>query len=221
MSMTVDLRVAELLCSRLCHELINPVGAVNNGIELLSDLTEAADPEAMALIAQSAKSAAARLHFYRLAYGEAVGVAADLTLGEALAVAGSVIETNRVHLAGQGQGSDRSADAAYRLTRPVLKLLLNVLVLGAEALPRGGRLAVGLGSHGDGTALEVSAEGDQAGLTSETQAALEGRIDAGTLTARTVHAYFAGRLSEALALPIEIAQSQGFFSIAVRLPAAH
>jgi len=219
MSVMVDLRIAELLSSRLCHELINPVGAVNNGIELMSDLDDTADPEAMTLVAQSAKSAAARLHFYRLAYGQALGVGTDLTLGEALAIAGAVIETNRVRLAGKAMGSGVDADTAYRLARPVLKLLLKILVLGAEALPRGGQLAVGLAAQGAGMALKVQAEGDQAGLTPETQAALAGRIDPGTLTARTVHAYFTGRLSEDLSLSIETAQSQGSYSFTVKLPA--
>ncbi|HEY6335550.1 MAG TPA: histidine phosphotransferase family protein [Alphaproteobacteria bacterium] len=219
MSVKVDLTVMELLCSRLCHELINPVGAINNGVELLSELENAADPEAMGLIAQSARSAAARLHFYRLAYGRATGLGADLTMDEALAVAEGVVETNRVHLERKANPSDRSGAAAERLDRAVVKLLLNLLVLGGEALSRGGRLRATVLPDGDGRCLEVLAEGEQAGLPPESGTALHGRIDVANLTARTVQAYFTGRVAEALPVSLETVESRGFVRFSAKLPA--
>jgi len=234
MSVKVDLTVMELLCSRLCHELINPVGAINNGVELLSELENTADPEAMGLIAQSARSAAARLHFYRLAYGRAAGLGADLTMDEALAVAEGVVETNRVRLERKANPSDhspsdhrpsesgpsgRSIAAAERLDRAVVKLLLNLLVLGGEALPRGGRLRATVLPDGDGRCLEVLAEGEQAGLPPESGTALHGRIDVANLTARTVQAYFTGRVAEALPVSLETVESRGFVRFSAKLPA--
>ena len=229
MSVKVDLTVMELLCSRLCHELINPVGAINNGVELLSELENAADPEAMGLIAQSARSAAARLHFYRLAYGRAAGLGADLTMDEALAVAEGVVETNRVRLERKANPSDHSPSepgpsgrriaAAERLDRAVVKLLLNLLVLGGEALPRGGRLRATVLPDGDGRCLEVLAEGEQAGLPPESGTALHGGIDIANLTARTVQAYFTGRVAEALPVSLETVESRGYVRFSAKLPA--
>jgi histidine phosphotransferase ChpT len=224
MSVKVDLTVMELLCSRLCHELINPVGAINNGVEFLSELENAADPEAMGLIAQSARSAAARLHFYRLAYGRAAGLGADLTMDEALAVAEGVVETNRVRLERKANPSDpspsdRRGAAAERLDRAVVKLLLNLLVLGGEALPRGGRLRATVLPDGDGRCLEVLAEGEQAGLPPESGTALHGGIDIANLTARTVQAYFTGRVAEALPVSLETVESRGFVRFSAKLPA--
>jgi histidine phosphotransferase ChpT len=219
MDVKVDLKVMELLCSRLCHELINPVGAINNGVELLSEIENAADPETIGLIAQSAKSAAARLQFYRLAYGQAAGLGAALTMSEVLAVAQGVVETNRVRLEGRGSASDPTGGGAERLDRTIAKLLLNLLVLGGEALPRGGRLSVAVVPDGEGQHLVVMAEGEQAGLPSESAAALHGSIDVGTLTARTVQAYFTGRVAEGLPAAIETVESQGLIRFSAKLPA--
>src|SRR5215813_167191 len=64
-----SLRLAELLCTRLCHDLTGPIGAVNNGAEFLSEEGFNLQGQAMELITSSAASAVARLQFYRLAYG--------------------------------------------------------------------------------------------------------------------------------------------------------
>lgn len=197
----IDLKVAELLCSRLCHELVNPVGAVNNGVELLTELA-AADPETLSLIFGSARSAASRLQFYRLAYGQAAGVSADLTLAEALSLARGVVETSRLRLVEPAE-----VDAVVRLGRPATKLLLNLLVLASEALPRGGAVSVTFIASSGRRTLVVSAEGDQPGLGPETLAAAQNALPDDELSARTVHAYFTARLSSALDLPFEIEQS--------------
>src|SRR6185437_6806303 len=72
MSMLVEMRVVELLNSRLCHELVSPVGAINNGVELLGEEDPDFVRDAIQLIGQSARKASQRLQFYRFAYGTAV-----------------------------------------------------------------------------------------------------------------------------------------------------
>lgn len=214
MDVRVDLRVAELLCSRLCHELVNPVGAIANGVELVGELEGGADSEALTLIGASAKAASARLQFYRRAYGLAAGTRADLTLAEAVALAGSVVETGRVRLDWPEAGSH----AECRLDHRALKLLLNLLVLAAEALPRGGRIGLVLAPGGAGMEVAISAEGEQAGLGGEIIDAFKGELAADALTARTAHAYFTGRVSARLELPVSIAQSPGRVTFGVSLP---
>jgi len=71
MEPTIELRVAELLASRLCHDLISPVGAVNSGIELMTEFGDDPDGESMALITSSARTASDKLLFFRIAYGNA------------------------------------------------------------------------------------------------------------------------------------------------------
>ena len=67
----VDLRISELLSSRLCRELASPVGAINNGIEMIEEFDDSMLPDALPLIGSSAKMVAARLSFYRMPYGAA------------------------------------------------------------------------------------------------------------------------------------------------------
>jgi histidine phosphotransferase ChpT len=214
MTALVDLRVLELLCSRLCHELINPVGAISNGVELLSELGGEPDPEAIGLVAQSAKSAGGRLQFYRVAYGLAGTAGPELTLAEALALAEGAVVTARIVLDGPREGPD----GARRLGRPATKLLLNLLLLAAEALTRGGRVGLALRLEGSGAGLEVTAEGDDARLTDETLGLLGDVVDVEALSARNVHAYFTARLAKALGLRFAIEQKPGVVRFQMTTP---
>ena len=216
MEVRVDLRVAELLCSRLCHELVNPIGAVTNGVELISELEGRADPEALTLIGESAKVAGARLQFYRLAYGLAGATSADLTLAEAAALAESVVATGRVRLDWPKAGSD----AERRPGQRAVKLFFNLLVLAAEALPRGGRVVLAFAPGSAGVEIAISAEGEQAGLSAEMLGAFTGEVAVDALSARTAHAYFTGRVSARVELPVTIAQSPGGVTFCLSLPEA-
>ncbi len=188
-----ELAATQLLMSHLCHELVSPIGAVNNGIEILEDADgDAMAPEAVALIAQSGKAAAAKLRFYRLAYGRA-GQAADLGLAQCAAIAGELLAAEaRVRL-------DWSAAAATRLVPGGPQLLLNLVVLAAGALPRGGRVAVTVGERG---AVRLAATGVGAKLSEAVQAIVQGR-DA-PLDHGNIHAWYcqrlAGQLGSALML---------------------
>ena len=132
----VDL--ASLLCSRLCHDLMSPVGALNNGIELLADET---DPDmrekCLELLADSARASANKLKFFRLAFGAAGGFGDDdrhATRREA-ALEGVFGAERRIEL-----GWMVSDD---KLPKGAVKLLLNLALLAGDALVRGGRLDVG------------------------------------------------------------------------------
>ena len=147
----VDL--ASLLCSRLCHDLMSPVGALNNGIELLADET---DPDmrekCLELLADSARASANKLKFFRLAFGAGGGF-------------GEAIDTHEAEAALEGVfGPERRIELGWMVTadklpKGAVKLLLNVALLAGDALVRGGRLDVGAEDIGKSLELAIRAEG--------------------------------------------------------------
>ena len=145
--------LASLLCSRLCHDLLSPVGALNNGIELLSDEQ---DPEmrekCLELLGESARASAAKLKFFRLAFGAAGGFGEAVDTREAQsAIEGLFTPEKRIEL-GWMVGSDK-------LPKDAVKLLLNLALIAGDALVRGGRLDIGGEQSGKGIELVIRAEG--------------------------------------------------------------
>ena len=95
--------LAALLCSRVCHDVISPVGAIVNGLEVLEDETDPSMREvAMELIKKSANSASAKLQFCRLAFGAAGSVGATIDTGDAESVARGLLATEKTTLAWSG-----------------------------------------------------------------------------------------------------------------------
>ena len=147
----VDL--ASLLCSRLCHDLMSPVGAFNNGIELLADEQ---DPDmrekCLELLADSARASANKLKFFRLAFGAGGGFADAIDTHEAQAALEGVFGPERRIELGWMVKNDK-------LPKGAVKLLLNLALLAGDALVRGGRLDVGAEVNGDALELVIRAEG--------------------------------------------------------------
>jgi histidine phosphotransferase ChpT len=184
MPVAIDLRVLELLSARLCHELVSPIGAINNGVELLGEEDPDFVRDAVVLIGESARRAGKRLQFYRFAYGTA-SVGAGLDPRELVA---GLLEGGKVTCDWRAEASSMPAGWS--------KLACNVIVLAAEALPRGGTVTVRPMAAGGGALLEIAAAGEAVNVTDELRAAL--RVDAAVdaLSARTVQAYFTARLAE-------------------------
>ena len=185
-------RITELLCSHLCHELISPVTAVNNGLELIGAGDGGIESEAIELTRHSAAEASRRLQFYRLAYGQAAGFDAARGLAEAHALSKGLLTGSKIALTWADSGVTGS-----EIGKPGVKLLLNLVALAREALPRGGTIAVQLGGAPDFTCT-VAASGTGARLTPETQAAVENSAQVEALTPRTVHAYLVGAIARRL-----------------------
>ncbi len=193
-----ELAATQLLMSHLCHELVSPVGAINNGIEMLEDFGgNELEPEAIGLIAESGKAAAAKLRFYRLAYGRA-GQAADLGLRQCAAASGDLFGADaRVTL-------DWQADEALRLVPGGPQLMLNLVVLAAGGLPRGGRLVVTTEAPGDRApaAVRLAASGVGAKLGEGILGVIEGRdppLDHGN-----IHAWYCARLATSLGTAVRV-----------------
>jgi histidine phosphotransferase ChpT len=182
MDLQVDLRIAELLSSRLCHDLVSPIGAVNNGMELME---EDPDPETMGdavrLISGSARQALAVVQFYRLAYGRA-GNRVDADPEQLRQLAEGFLVPHKSTLVWRAEDLGAAPDGSG-------KLLLNMIALGLEALPRGGELTAEV-TAGDRPRVGVTAAGRDAGLRPESRAALSDDVDVEELTPRSVQGHF-------------------------------
>ncbi|WP_065815982.1 histidine phosphotransferase ChpT [Nitratireductor rhodophyticola] len=141
--------LAALLCSRVCHDIISPVGAINNGLELLDE--GGADEDAMALIRASAVNASARLQFARIAFGAAGSAGMQIDTGDAQSVATAFISNEKPDLEWHG--------ARALLPKNQVKLLLNLLLVANSAIPRGGKLRVYLEDLDSAPAFRIAAEG--------------------------------------------------------------
>ncbi|MER2535086.1 MAG: histidine phosphotransferase ChpT [Rhizobiaceae bacterium] len=126
--------LAALLCSRVCHDIISPVGAINNGLELLDE--GGADEDAMNLIRQSARNASARLQFARIAFGAAGSAGMLIDTGDAEAVTTAFLKNEKPELIWTGKRA--------LLPKNKVKLLLNLVLVALAAIPRGGRITVTL-----------------------------------------------------------------------------
>ena len=180
---------ASLLCSRLCHDLLSPVGALNNGLELLADEH---DPDMRArcldLLNESARASANKLKFFRLAFGAAGGFGDSVDAREAkAAIEGMFGEGGRIEIGWMVEPAT--------LSKPAIKVLLNLALIAGDALVRGGRLDIGAEQTANGTEMVVRAEGPRLVLDPELRQALEGRTAADEVTPRAAAAYLASELT--------------------------
>lgn len=138
-----------LLCSRVCHDIISPVGAINNGLELLDE--GGADADAMQLIRTSARNASARLQFARIAFGAAGSAGMVIDTGDAEAVATAFLRNEKPELTWTGRRA--------LLPKNKVKLLLNLILVALAAIPRGGKIGVTLNDVETEPKFQVSASG--------------------------------------------------------------
>jgi histidine phosphotransferase ChpT len=185
------LDLAALLCSRVCHDLISPVGAIVNGLEVLE---EAKDEEtknfALELIKKSANNASAKLQFCRIAFGAAGSAGAQIDLGDAQTVARGFLEDEKTKL-------------AWNLPRILMmknkvKLLLNMLLIAGQSIPRGGQLTVDPIGDGEAMGFKVTASGTNAKILATTPPLLAGEHGAEPLNAHHIQPFYAGLLARAV-----------------------
>lgn len=181
--MTSQLDLAALLCSRLCHDLLSPVGAISNGLELLADER---DPEmrarCMDLLEQSATASANKLKFFRLAFGAAGGFGDLVPTEEPRALIAALVAANE-------RLSLEWAVAEPKLAKPAVKVLLNLAAIGMDALVRGGTLLVGAETRAGMTEIVIRASGPRIAFDATIGQALEGVLPQGDLSGRTAPAH--------------------------------
>jgi histidine phosphotransferase ChpT len=213
MDLANELRVAELLASRLCHDVVGPIGAVNNGMELLNDGDLDMADDALKLATQSAQQAADLLQYYRMAYG----MAGHRQGGDLKPMHDLAMRFFAHHKA----SLDWSATVMPSgLPESAGKLILNMLLLAGEALPRGGTVGV-LFAEDDGVhEISVVAVGADAGLREETRAGLAEDVPVAELTPRSVQPYFTRQLARDMDGRLVVdAAGPGHLRFTAKLPA--
>lgn len=190
-TVTIDaLELAALLCSRVCHDVISPVGAIVNGLEVLEDENDAGMRDfALDLIRKSSKQASARLQFARLAFGAAGSAGASIDLGDAEQVARGMFQDEKVSLTWEAP--------RILLPKNKVKLILNLIVSATNAIPRGGSIAVRVTGDAENVEFVLTAKGPNARIPAHVESLLSGNSESGTIDAHAVQPYYAGMVARA------------------------
>lgn len=192
------LDLAALVCSRVCHDVISPVGAIVNGLEVLEEDNDPTMREfALDLIRKSARQASARLQFARLAFGAAGSAGAMIDLGDAEAVAKGMFGDDKVALSWSGP--------RLLLPKNRVKLLLNLVVLATAAIPRGGSIAVTLEGGEEETAFTLVAKGLNARIPTGAEALVAGTPATDAVDAHAIQPYYTGLVARAAAMTVTFA----------------
>jgi histidine phosphotransferase ChpT len=190
------LDLAALLCSRVCHDVISPVGAIVNGLEIFEDeKDEAMKKSALDLVKKSANQASARLQFARIAFGAAGSAGAALDLGDAENAVRGLLQDDRLTI-------------AWNLPRALLpknrvKVLLNLALIGGSSIPRGGKLTVDPVGEGERIGFRITAEGPYA----KVQPAVEALLSAAPtepVDAHAIQPHYTHLLAQNVALKISL-----------------
>ncbi len=187
MDVLLDPRVMELIASRICHDLVSPVGAVNNGVELMQEM-EDAGAEAQQLIADSAQQASIRLKAFRLSYG-AAGTDKNVGFKDIRDTFTDLLKSGRVQ-------AEFEPDLGPKFSMPprgFYKVLLNLLILAEECNHGEGKVTVSAVDGNKGIRIMVT--GKNPGFRDGTEAALRGETKAEDLDPRSVHAYVTGKFA--------------------------
>ncbi len=199
--MADDLQLIELVAARLCHDLVGPVGAIVNGVELL-DEGGTPDPEVTTLIADSAKRASRRLQVYRVAYGSANNLSSMRRLDESRRLLQALCECQKNLTLDWTDADDATERAVGRMAVKITMIF--GLILG-EILPRGGKLRVRHAAQSDGRLMiQVSAEGTQARLPEEMLEAFS-TARGGSISPKAVPIILARRLAQSVGGTISVA----------------
>lgn len=196
-----DLEFAALLVSRVCHDLVSPVGAVVNGLEVLEDERDATmRADALKLVTSSAEQAAARLQFCRIAYGAAGSAGAELDLTEVGRIVKGLLRGGKVELDWQAAPLNWPKDWA--------KLLMNATLLAADALPRGGHVVVQ--TKGDATmpGFVVRATGQNARVLEEVELATRGEQNV-PLDGRSIQGFLTYKLAKVVNAGLTLSAREG------------
>jgi len=192
------LDLAALLCSRVCHDVIGPVGAIINGLEMLDENQDAEMRGfALDLIKTSAEKTSARLQFCRLAFGAAGSVRASIDTRDAATVARGLYGGERIKLEWNVP--------PHIMPKNKVKLILNLCLIAAEAIPRGGVIEVTLSGPEETARIAVAAKGANAKLARHLPLLLAGTPDHPPSGPQDIQAYYAGLVAKAAKMTLNVA----------------
>lgn len=208
MEIQFDSRVVELLCARLCHDVIGPVAAINNGVELVTEIGDEMQGEALELIGESAKKASDLIQLYRLAFGPARGAdgtGADLDDARARAI--EALASDRIVVDWPAIAGGEDAD----MPSMAVKLIINMVILAVEVLPGSGEVAVRV-EPGASWRAEITARKEGFSLAPNFSAVFDDEASIDDLTPRTVLAYLTRSLAAAAGDGLVVDSGDGFVS---------
>lgn len=189
------LDLAALITSKVCHDVISPVGAINNGLEVLEDeQDEDMRKIAMELVKKSARQASAKLQFCRLAFGAAGSAGAEIDTGDAESVARGFIEGEKVSMTWEGP--------RVLLPKNRVKLILNLMMIAANAIPRGGRISFNLQNNETGPIFTIEAQGINARIPPAVLNLLDGQRET-PIDSHTIQPYYAGLIAKAAGMKLQ------------------
>lgn len=191
------LDLASLLCSRVCHDVISPVGAVVNGIELYDSGDASMKEFSIDLVRKSSRQASARLQFARIAFGAAGS-------------AGAMIDTGDAGTVTQAFFADEKINIVWNVPRALLpknqvKLVLNLIMIATHAIPRGGVLTVGGTVSGEQGDFTLTAAGINARMPNNAEDLIAGRAPNGVVDAHAIQPYYAGQIARAAGMAVSFA----------------
>jgi histidine phosphotransferase ChpT len=202
-----DIEFASYLVSRVCHDLVGPLGAVVNGLEVLEDERDATmRADALKIVTSSAMQALARLQFLRIAFGAAGSAGAELDLGEVGRLVGGLLEGGKVQLDWQAAHLNWPKDWA--------KLLMNATMLAADCLPRGGQVRVTTSEDPAAPAFKISATGTTARVLDEVEKAVRGEASAAPIDARAIQPYLMHKLARGINAGLTLTARDGGIELA-------
>jgi len=200
------LDLAALLSSRVCHDVISPVGAIVNGLEVLEEEKDAEmRGHALALIKSSAFEASARLQFCRLAFGAAGSKGSLIDTGDAEHVTRQMLADERTRL--------EWLAPRVLMAKNKVKVLLNLCLIADAAIPRGGEIRVISTGADDAVSFTIEARGVNARVAQTLPALLAGEGEEGSIDARAIQAYYTGMVARACDLDIAISAAPDFVTI--------
>ncbi len=202
-----DIEFSALLCSRLCHDLISPVGAIANGLEIMADeKDEKMRVEVMKLLTQSAEVTSAKLKFFRLSFGSGGGFGQKVPLSEAENAVRGLYGSGNITLSWQSNVGAMDKDAT--------KLMLNMALVAGESLIRGGKLLIEIREQSPMTDVTVTIHGDKVIFQDSIRLALLGELSEDNIEAKSAPAFLAADVARKLGRKIEyISHNEQSFSL--------
>jgi len=203
---TMPVRVAELLCSRICHDLVSPVAAISNGVELVTEMGAEGLDDAMGLLNHSARQASVRLQTFRLCYG--AGGSETMVSGKMVyETFNQYIESDKVKMEWDLMNATPDED----LNPGFFKVLLNAMLFARECIIRGGVVKVAK----DGFTMSITAEGETVTVREGMAEALRGELEVNALTPKTIHPYVTSLFSKHFGFPLTFEAGENTFKITI------
>lgn len=192
-----DINLTAFMSSKICHDLVGPVGAINNGLELLEEETdEETRAYAYEVIINSAQAAWTRLEFARLAFGASSGLGSSVDIGHAEKVARGFVEEGKHKL-------HWNAEQGLTLDKGYARLLMMMIAISIPAVPGGGHISVSVSGTAERPTFEIRCRGRAARIPERVDEIVSGRSAEG-IDPRSVLPYYAGRLATELDMEISV-----------------